>query len=529
LIQKNTRDHCKDMKIAIENTFQNEDQITIVTGDWKYVPFKKSLLILFSKTMRSCLASLSCCSEATIFLPDCSTDTVSKVQDLLEKQYTETVGKSFKVIQSVVEAANALGLDIDNLDYVAPLNPSIKARNEVNLSDEGPDSLNQKIDSKGETTKYDDEVTRKVRLRGSNSNSSTPKLLRSFGLKKKRDCTVAENKELQEQKLLQSDAIDVLNRHSYDDGLNEEEDDKEYEDESSSDGDINDWCLAGLDIQNIIKNKVKTASESVSAGKNLIIDETMAGETISEDEEPSDEEEEKTENNLSREGLKVILPFNKSTSMNIGVESENIHHGLREGFLTENMHKVYQSESSLEEASENIAKVSSEGHEKNISVENEEKKELPLHEVNVNENRFRCTLCKNIMRKQAVCTFKEHYSTAHFHKEIFEMYIRNPAETVCRVDGCGKEFEVKNKGNLVRHIGSTHNKVVEILQLKGLEVPVVLTENNANNKRKRSEIQSERSNKLKSEVGNNTFECPMCGSFYSSKSNLERHMVKVHN
>merc|ERR1712212_1290691 len=143
-------------------------------------------------------------------------------------------------------------------------------------------------------------------------------------------------------------------------------------------------------------------------------------------------------------------------------------------------------------------------HEANFFVENNE---LPRKEADMYENRFRCTLCKNILRKLAVSTFKEHYSTVHFHKEI----------------------EAKNKANLVRHIGSTHNKVVEILQLKGMEVPVVLVENNVNNKRKRSEIQPERSNKVKTVSGSNTFECPMCGSFYSSKSNLERHMVKIHN
>jgi len=509
LLQKNTQDHYNDMKIAVDTILQNEDKITVVVGDWNSVTFKKSLLIMFSKTMRSCLASLSCCSEPTIFLPDCSTESVSKVQDILEKQFTETKGKSFKDTQTVLEAANALGIDIDNLDYVARVNPSIKAREDVSrLSEEEPESSNHIIYSNYETTKYEAEVTKRILIRantlakwsGSDSSNSSPRVLPAKRKKKakiigskKKDVIVAEKKELKAQKHLPSDAIDEFNKHSHD-RSSEEEECKDYEDESSSDG----------GIQDIIKSKVKTASESVSA------DETMTGETISEDEEPSDEGDENAETNkilLSRKGLRVILPSN-----------------LQECFSPRNMYKVPQSETSLEEASENtligknsskeyksfnmtkpdesvlsndltdIEKVSSERQETNNSVVNNE---VPRQEASVNENRFRCTLCKNVMRKLAVSTFKEHYSTVHFHKEIFEMYIGDPAETVCRVDGCGREFEAKNKGNLVRHIGSTHNKVVEILQLKGMEVPVVLTENNVSNKRKRSEIQSERANKQK--------------------------------
>jgi len=531
------------MKIAVDTILQNEDKITIVAGDWNSVTFKKSLLIMFSKTMRSCLASLSCCSEPTIFLPDCSTESVSKVQDILEKQFTETKGKSFKDTQTVLEAANALGINIDNLDYVARrvVYPSIKAREDVSRLSEEPESSNHIMDSNYETMKYEAEVTKRILIRtntlvkwsGSDSSSSSPRVLPATRKKKakiigskKKDIIVAEKTELKEQKDLPSDAIDEFNKHSYDDRISEEEECKDYEDESSSDG----------GIQDIIKSKVKTVSESVSA------DETMTGETISEDEEPSDEEDENTKTNknyLSRKGLRVILPSN-----------------LQECFSPRNMYKVPQSETSLEEASENtligknsskeyksfnmtkpdesvlsndladIEKVSSERQETNNSVENNE---VQRQEASAYENRFRCTLCKNVMRKLAVSNFKEHYSTVHFHKEIFEMYIGDPAETVCRVDGCGKEFEAKNKANLVRHIGSTHNKIVEILQLKGMEVPVVLTENNVSNKRKRSEIQPERVNKQKSVVGNNTFECPMCGSLYSSKSNLERHMVKIHN
>ena len=167
---------------------------------------------------------------------------------------------------------------------------------------------------------------------------------------------------------------------------------------------------------------------------------------------------------------------------------------------------------------------------KNKKKSIELKKENPSQEGNDYENRFRCTICQNVMRKLAVSTFKEHYSTAHFQKEIFEMYIKSSTETICRVDGCGKEFGAKNKANLVRHIGSTHNKAMEILQLKGMAVPVVFTENNPNNKRKRSDVKVEKMSKVKTELEESSlpFECLMCGLYYSSKPNLERHMLSKH-
>jgi len=162
-------------------------------------------------------------------------------------------------------------------------------------------------------------------------------------------------------------------------------------------------------------------------------------------------------------------------------------------------------------------------------------KENSLEGGNDYENRYRCTICYNVMKKLAVCTFKEHYSTAHFQKEIFELYIKNTAETVCRVDGCGKDFGEKNKSNLVRHIGSTHNKAMEILQLKGMEVPAVFTETNKNTKsstkRKRSDVgKVEKMSKVKTELEESSlsFECEMCGLYYSSKSNLERHLFSKH-
>merc|ERR1719233_1360039 len=157
----------------------------------------------------------------------------------------------------------------------------------------------------------------------------------------------------------------------------------------------------------------------------------------------------------------------------------------------------------------------------------EVKMEEPVQEPNEYLKRFRCTLCNNFMRKLTVSTFKEHYSTAHFSREISEMFTKK-SENICSVDGCGKTFPVKDKSRLVRHIGSTHNKVVEIMQLKGMSVPTVFTENSLGWKRRRSDAGVEHPRKIKMKGNKTGFECLMCGLAYSSKSNMERHMMRNH-
>jgi len=545
-LQKNAKIHEKDLNIAVEDIFKSEDHITIVTSDWKDVKFNKSLLILFSRTMRNCFASLSCCTEPTIFLPDTSADTVNKVHDILEKQFTNVEGNSFRDIQTVVEAANALGIDVDNLDF---RNPAYTAATR-NLSDTSEE--------------LEPENTIKIS-------------------KAKRDI---RGGKLVDLKLLHSNAIAEWS--GSDDSSDSEESNTslhQAEDgESSSDGEVQDD-----------ENESKTVSESVSANKKSVIDGTIIDETItySEVEEESSEEndmpvkdfgerdlsdnanahangntnvkssnspnlEEHIEDSMNMSTSSVVIDKVLSCNEEIlqtersslgeeaaVVPSENIlavNHTLEymkgvKSIIEKKLDDLRGSIGSQESVNiaENVAgseDAADEGDlikdEIKIPIKKELKKELPMPESNEYENRFRCTLCYNIMRKLAVSTFKEHYSTAHFHKEIFEMYIGNSAETICKVDGCGKEFDAKNKGNLVRHIGSTHNKAVEILQLKGLDVPLVLAESNLSNKRKRSEIKAEKVRKVKMEVTEEAFECLMCGSFYSSKSNLEKHLMKFH-
>jgi len=94
------------------------------------------------------------------------------------------------------------------------------------------------------------------------------------------------------------------------------------------------------------------------------------------------------------------------------------------------------------------------------------------------------------------------------------------SQTVCRLDGCDKDY--RDRKCLVRHIGSTHNKIIEILQQNGIPVPV------GNGKRRNTE-KLERNVRIKMEKNDSidgsvtAHHCELCDKYFSSKSNLERH------
>ena len=91
-------------------------------------------------------------------------------------------------------------------------------------------------------------------------------------------------------------------------------------------------------------------------------------------------------------------------------------------------------------------------------------------------------------RFSSALRMKEHLSTVHLCKDIANIYIK---EAGCCGE-CGKKFLINNM--LVRHIGATHNKVLEILELKGIPIPNMLA---VGNKRKRKILQQETRQPLK--------------------------------
>ena len=83
-----------------------------------------------------------------------------------------------------------------------------------------------------------------------------------------------------------------------------------------------------------------------------------------------------------------------------------------------------------------------------------------------------CPVCPEYYSNTAA-KLKEHMSMKHFPQEIWESYNLHMTDW-CPIDNCNKEF--LSKMMMVRHIGSTHDKVLEILVLSGFQLPRVFVE-----------------------------------------------------
>jgi len=81
-----------------------------------------------------------------------------------------------------------------------------------------------------------------------------------------------------------------------------------------------------------------------------------------------------------------------------------------------------------------------------------------------------CPQCGEDMN--SAVKLKEHMTQRHFSRDIRERYVLSNSRN-CSIDGCGKDFP--NSSSLVRHIGSTHSKVLEIMKEKGFEIPSILS------------------------------------------------------
>merc|ERR1712098_72670 len=139
-----------------------------------------------------------------------------------------------------------------------------------------------------------------------------------------------------------------------------------------------------------------------------------------------------------------------------------------------------------------------------------------------------CKLCGKPQKGPSA--LREHYASTHFFQELYDIYVAGTtSESWCTMEGCNKDY--RDRKCLVRHIGSTHHKVLPILEQNGLQIP----EGVKSSKRRKSE-KLDRSVKIKLEESetNKTLStesnhyCEQCEKYYSSKSNLERHQRTQH-
>jgi len=141
---------------------------------------------------------------------------------------------------------------------------------------------------------------------------------------------------------------------------------------------------------------------------------------------------------------------------------------------------------------------------------------------------FPCPLCT--LSLAAPTKLKEHLSSKHLTDDIKANYMKD--ERHCCVDDCGKEFPMMC--NLIRHIGSTHGKVVDILRERGVEVPECLLESRRESlgkkRRTRESEGQEKKKKIKVEkVDKKKFSCDVCSRDFARIIDMFKHKEKNHN
>ena len=150
------------------------------------------------------------------------------------------------------------------------------------------------------------------------------------------------------------------------------------------------------------------------------------------------------------------------------------------------------------------------------------------------ESKLSCVLCEKPPMK-GPSYLREHYSSTHFFNDLFAKYVvgQNKSQTICSI--CNKNYRDRN--SLVRHIGSTHNKIKDILQMNGIEIPTTGGRLGGGSKKRRPEKVETRSVKTRTEqktaAENNNkshskIMCDFCEKDFSTRHNMERHKKNSH-
>merc|ERR1712204_132696 len=153
---------------------------------------------------------------------------------------------------------------------------------------------------------------------------------------------------------------------------------------------------------------------------------------------------------------------------------------------------------------------------------------IKVETLSTQSDGFPCPLCT--LSLAAPTKLKEHLSSKHLTDDIKANYMKD--ERQCCVDDCGKEFPMMC--NLIRHIGSTHGKVVDILRERGVEVPECLLESRRESLGKKRRIREsegpEKKKKIKVEqVDKKKFSCEVCSRDFTRVIDMFKHKEKNHN
>ena len=124
---------------------QDDETLEIIAMNNKKLLFNKKLLMLFSPSLRTCLADIPCCGvQPSISAPSVSANCVAKVQEILLNTVNNVpIQWSDDDVDDIVEAAEVLGIEMKNirLSLLPRASLSVKRKRESVLPKIEPDVL----------------------------------------------------------------------------------------------------------------------------------------------------------------------------------------------------------------------------------------------------------------------------------------------------------------------------------------------------------------------------------------------------
>jgi hypothetical protein len=115
MVLLNKHIHQATIEKALTEYDDVDEKITIYSGSDKNLVSKR-ILIIFSPVIRSLIASLPCCSPASIIIPHFSSQVIQHLARILENGSTTGVpSNSFKQVYEIIELAKILSIDVSDL------------------------------------------------------------------------------------------------------------------------------------------------------------------------------------------------------------------------------------------------------------------------------------------------------------------------------------------------------------------------------------------------------------------------------
>ena len=102
----------------MRSSCEAREVIEIITSSGARILFNKNPLILFSKTIRTCLAEIPCYHPQAITMADSNIRALKKVNEILENNLhgvTTEFCQDQEDLKEVVEAAKAIGIEMKNV------------------------------------------------------------------------------------------------------------------------------------------------------------------------------------------------------------------------------------------------------------------------------------------------------------------------------------------------------------------------------------------------------------------------------